>query len=126
MVISSHRTHRAAVTDSPWFWVLLFAVAGMLSLLVISSKYSKRQGRLELQYQAHQEKARRQVEGVPSAREAGEEGDMAPPPAGELIIPLWPLVTLLAAIGTGSAVMLWHGNRQSNMAAPPSNREGPS
>ena len=95
-----------AVTDSPWFWVMLFCAAGAAILLVMTPRYSKRQTRLEMQYYARQEIARRQVEGVDAASPPGKEGE-APPPAGdELLIPLWPLWSLLTIAFVVSALML--------------------
>src|SRR5262245_23050233 len=85
-----------AITDSPWFWVMLFSAMGLVALAVTAPKYASRQGRLELQYQAHQEAERRRVEGEDRAREPGQEGSSPPPARGELIIPLWPLAIVLA------------------------------
>jgi hypothetical protein len=100
------RPKRPAVTDSPWFWVLLFSLAGLAALLLISSQYAKRQRRLEMQYQARQEMTRRQVTGEPKARASGEEGDAAPPAPGELIIPLWPVAVALVVVAAVAARML--------------------
>ncbi len=106
-----------ALTDSPWFWVMMFCAVGSGLVLVMSPKYAKRQGRLELQYQAHQEKARRQFEGEAKAREPGAEGNTAPPTMDELIIPLGPLLTAFGLLFTVSAVQLWRTRR--GLARPP-------
>jgi hypothetical protein len=112
-----------ALTDSPWFWVMLFCAVGSGFVLMMSPKYSKRQGRLELQYQAHQEKARRQFEGEGSTREPGAEGNAAPPPTDELIIPLGPLLTVFGLLFTVSAVQLWRTRR--GFARHPTDKQTP-
>jgi len=99
------------ITDSPWFWVMLFCAAGAGILLVVTPRYSKRQTRLEMQYYARQEIARRQVEGVDAASPPGEEGDAPPPVGDELLIPLWPLGSLLAIAFVASALMLQRSRR---------------
>ena len=116
----------AAVTDSPWFWVMLFCAAGAGILLLMTPRYSKRQTRLEMQYYARQEIARRQVEGVDAASPPGEEGE-APPPAGdELLIPLWPLLSLLTIAFVVSALMLRRTRRPPlEQASVPHEGSGP-
>ena len=107
---------RPAPTDSPWFWLMLFSAAGLIVLVIVWPKYSARQGRLELQFRATQEATRRKVEGTPVAREPGEEGDAAPPAAGELIVKLWPISLALAALLIGSSTMFWRSQRAATGA----------
>jgi hypothetical protein len=64
-----------------------------------------------MQYHARQEIARRKVEGTSVSRDPGEEGSAAPPAAGELIIPLWPLAAACAALTVVSAICLWRDQR---------------
>lgn len=90
---------------------MLFCAAGAGILLVMTPRYSKRQTRLEMQYYARQEIARRQVEGADAASPPGEEGDAPPPVVGELLIPLWPLWALLAIAFVVSALMLRRSRR---------------
>ncbi len=107
---------RAPLTDSPWFWVMLFSAVGVVLLLAMSPKYARRQRQLEMQYYARQEIARRQVEGTSDPREPGQEGSVAPPADGELIIPLWPLVSLFATSFAISAALVWRGARKRRPA----------
>jgi hypothetical protein len=102
---------KPSLTDSPWFWAMVFSAMGVVLLLAISPKYARRQGRLELQYQARQEIARRQVEGTAATRESGAEGSAAPPAPGELIIRLGPLVLLFAVLFAIAAGMLYRARR---------------
>jgi hypothetical protein len=123
---SDHGLARPPVTDSPWFWAMLFCAAGAGILLLMAPRYSKRQTRLEMQYYARQEIARRQVEGVDAASPPGEEGE-TPPPAGDaLLIPLWPLGSLLAIAFVLSALMLRRSRRPSReQLAASHQRSGP-
>jgi len=91
---------------------MLFCAAGAGILLLMTPRYSKRQTRLEMQYYARQEIARRQVEGVDAASPPGEEGDAPPPIGDELLIPLWPLWSLLAIAFVVSALMLRRSRRR--------------
>ena len=112
---------RPALTDSPWFWATTFSAAGMVFLLVIWPQYAQRQRRLEMQYYARREIERRQVEGAAPARPPGDEGAAAPPVTGELVIALWPLGLLFAALLAISAIMFWRERRAlaAPVAAPP-------
>jgi hypothetical protein len=96
------------VTDSPWFWVLLFSVVGLLAVAAISGQYGKRQARLERQYQARERVAGGTV-GEPDQR------DYATPDS--TLIPLWPLAVVLVGVAIASAMMLGreHQRRQHEL-----------
>ena len=112
------------ITDSPWFWALLFSAAGLVCVLVIMPQYAKRQRRLEMQYMAREEILRRQAEGEPAAREAGEEGEAAPPAVGELIIPIWPLASVCVAGMGVASYMLWKSRSVKTDSEKPANSGG--
>ena len=97
---------------------MLFCATGTMFLLVMLPRYGQRQRRLEMQYHARQEIARRQVEGTAPAREPGEEGSAPPPVAGELIIPLWPLLALFSTLFAISAALLWQNRRPNDRGEP--------
>ncbi|MDA7979905.1 MAG: hypothetical protein MPJ50_14145 [Pirellulales bacterium] len=40
--------------DSPWLWVGIFAVAGIVGVLTIAPKYSERRAKLDLQFEGRQ------------------------------------------------------------------------
>jgi hypothetical protein len=88
---------RPPLTDSPWFWVLLFSVVGLIAVAAISGQYGKRQARLERQYQARE----RIAEGT-----IGEAGQREYASPERTLIPLWPLALVLGGVGIASAVML--------------------
>ncbi len=104
--------------------MMLFCATGLVVLLVVWPKYSERQRRLELQYHARQEIARRRVEGEPAAREAGQEGDEAPPAAGELMITLWPIALVLVLLLLFSASM-FHRSRRTEASTGQTSRGVP-
>ena len=87
----------APITDSPWFWVLLFSVMGLIALVAISGQYGKRQARLERQYQARERVAEDAVADP-------ERRQYATPNA--TLVPLWPLAILLGGVIVLAAVML--------------------
>jgi hypothetical protein len=91
---SLEQTH---LTDSPWFWVLLFSVVALISLFAISGQYGKRQSRLERQYQAR-ERIRTDAIGEPGRREYSS--------ADDTLVPIWPLAVVLGGVAVFAAVKL--------------------
>jgi hypothetical protein len=100
---------------------MLFCAFGVVFLLAIWPRYSARQRRLEMQYRAREEILRRNAAGESPARPTGQEGDAPPPAAGDLIIPIWPLVLLLLVACAVSAAQLWRIRRR---VMPPESPEG--
>jgi hypothetical protein len=103
------------LTDSPWFWLLVFSLMALLALLAIGGKYGRRQTRLELQYQARERIAERGAEkNNPAAaartNDQASRRDFASP--GNNLIPLWPLAALLFLIAIFSATMLSRGRER--------------
>jgi len=91
---------RSPVTDSPWFWVLMFSGMALAALLAIGPKYGGRQARLERQYQARERIAERRDANNETARvrtsDQAERRDFAS--AEETLVPLWPLALLLSVV----------------------------
>jgi len=108
-------TQRAPLTDSPWFWVLLFALVGLLALAVMGPKYGRRQANIERQYQARERVAEKiTAENIPDAAPRIDNLEARRPyvvTTGEKLIPIWPLAILLALVSFVAAVMLWRGHR---------------
>ncbi|HET6880227.1 MAG TPA: hypothetical protein VFI31_08735 [Pirellulales bacterium] len=44
----------APLTDSPWFWLLLFGSVGLVMLTAVEPKFAKRQERIERMHQSRQ------------------------------------------------------------------------
>lgn len=83
------------ITDSAWYWVQLFCIAGLAALMLIGPKYSLRQTQIERNLQGRQLAARSVTEGQP----------IGPPPAARPApaVPLWPLYGAL----TLTLVVAW-------------------
>jgi hypothetical protein len=103
--------HDRRLTDSPWFWLLVFSLFALVGIAVISPKYDRRQGQIEGRFlgreQAAAERARRAA-GLPAkdlAAEAGEPAMTAMTP-GRRLIPLWPVMIAVAGVAAASAAML--------------------
>lgn len=98
------------VSDSPWFWVLVFVLVGLVGLAAIHDKYGKRQAGIERQYQAR-ERTAEQVAAVGNAESGdGNTVEDVPLPAyatpGHNLISIWPLFAILALLGVVAAIML--------------------
>ncbi|NDC63658.1 MAG: hypothetical protein EBZ59_06655 [Planctomycetia bacterium] len=103
------------LTDSPWFWGLLFSLTALAGLGLIAPKFDRRQRQIEGRFlgrqQAAIERARR-AEGLPPidlAAEARDRDTVAP----RRIVPLWTLATAAAAAAIGSGIMLARESRLS-------------
>ncbi len=114
----------APVTDSPWFWILAFSLAGLLALAVIGGKYSRRQTNIERNYQARERVAQRVTAEAQAANNSGAASrtddsearrEYASP--GNRLVPIWPLAVLLTLVSIAAAGMLYRQRakvRESN------------
>ena len=100
---------RNTITESPWYWVYLFATAGLIALLLAGPKYAVRQTRLEnnreARIRAAQLAAGQDVEQV----EATEQQSPS--------IPLWPLYVVLGGALAAAWFNLWWRRRGVNAEA---------
>jgi hypothetical protein len=103
------------LTDSPWFWALAFSLMALLALAVVgfSGKYTKRQAKIELQYQARERVAEKlTAENNPAASERTDDDLEVPRPfatPGNNLITLWPLAVLLGLMAIVAAAMVYRG-----------------
>jgi hypothetical protein len=63
---------RKPVSDSPWFWLMLFLVTALCAIVVVSPKYMHRQARLE-RMNATRDQIARQAAGMTSESDEGGE-----------------------------------------------------
>lgn len=114
---SKTASERPPLTDSGWFWAVLFSSMALVGIGLIAPKWDWRQRQLEGRYlgreQAALERQRRAagLDPVDLAETAAEREAVAP----SRIVPAWTLVALAAAATVGSAVMLW----RERTAGPP-------
>jgi len=104
---------RPPLTDSGWFWALLFSLMGLVGIALIAPKWDWRQRQLESRYLGREEAAlerQRRAAGL----EPVDLADSAAAPeqaAPGRIVPAWTLVAVAAAATAGSAAMLWRERR---------------
>jgi len=96
------------LTDSPWFWGLMFSVMALVGMGLIAPKYDIRQRQIEGRFLGRQnaaiERSRRAAGLDPvDLAETAEDRDVVAPGR---IVPLWTLATLAGLAATASAVML--------------------
>lgn len=88
------------ITDSPWFWLLLFGGVALVMLTAIEPKFSRRQERLDRMQQSRQL-------GRPVAP-GGDDADSSPAPLWQPTrrANLRPLMLFLASILAGAIVVM--------------------
>jgi hypothetical protein len=101
----------SSITDSPWFWVMMFSLMALGALAAIGGKYGRRQAAIERQYQARTRVAEQASENNSTddtrTNEQAITRDFASP--GDPLIPIWPLAVLLILIALFAAIMLVRG-----------------
>jgi hypothetical protein len=113
------RNPQSPVTDSPWFWVLVFAGMALVALVAIGPKYGRRQAGLERQYQARERIADDSVENdQPTAARSEPAERRAFASASNTLVPLWPLALVISAVMVFAAIMLFRAQRR-----PPSREQ---
>jgi hypothetical protein len=112
--VVSSADSRPPLTDSGWFWALLFAVMSIVGIGLIAPKWDWRQRQLESRYIGREQAAierYRRSEGlapVDLAETAADRESVVP----ERIVPAWTLPTLASAAALFSAVMLWRERQE--------------
>jgi hypothetical protein len=100
---------RRSISDSPWFWILIYSGWTFIALALLSAKYGARQSQLERQFQGrvHAEESKS------GSTTAPEKGLDALPDASRnystpenTIIGLAPLAVIFGGIAFCAAVML--------------------
>jgi hypothetical protein len=120
---SSPSSKPAPLTDSPWFWLGLFSLTGVVAILAIGPKFYQRQQRLERQSHVREQVWRQRMEQPPEAApaEATREAADNDPYPSEVRNRLWPLAVLGAAVTFGCWGWLWWQHRSpSTQLRPPS------
>lgn len=101
------------LTDSGWFWALMFSLMSIVGIGLIAPKWDWRQRQLESRYVGREHAAverQRRSDGrapVDLAETASDREIVAP----QRIVPAWTLPTLAAIAASCSAIMLWRERR---------------
>lgn len=98
----------AAWAESPLFWLLLFGTMALVAIVVVGPKFSRRQSRLEANYQGREEVWKHKLSGEPigSAGEPSEAPSTRPLP---LVLTLG--LPLAAVIYLAAFLLRRHGQR---------------
>ena len=111
--------HRYRLTDSPWFWGLMFSVMALVGIGLIAPKFDKRQRQVEGRFLGRQQSAierERRAAGLPPVdlADTAQDRELVTP---QRIVPLWTLAIAAGAAAAGSAVMLRREIRHNAAAA---------
>jgi hypothetical protein len=110
---------RYRLTDSPWFWGLMFSVMALVGIGLIAPKFDKRQRQVEGRFLGRQQSAierERRAAGLPPVdlADTAQDRELVTP---QRIVPLWTLAIAAGAAAAGSAVMLRREIRHNAAAA---------
>jgi hypothetical protein len=108
---------QTGLTDSAWFWVLIFALMGLVALAAMHGKYSRRQANIERNYQARTRVAEQVVAennlAEPDRMDKLEVRHQFSTP-DENLVPLWPLAVLLGLAAIFASAMLYRAHRRGD------------
>ena len=111
---------RPPITDSPWFWVLMFSLVSFGALVAIGGKYGHRQAEIEREYQARERIAAGNVaDGLGAAPRPYATPDTT-------LIPLWPLAVVLGLVAAAAGAMLVRERWGRGRGRPSSRGDGKS
>jgi hypothetical protein len=102
-----------SVTDSPWFWVASFSAMALVGLFIVGPKYAVREASWE-QKLITRGGIQRPPEDPASEQNTGETPVPPEPAQPNLLVPLWRLKIVAAAVWLVACGMLWrqvHGRR---------------
>jgi hypothetical protein len=97
-------------TDSPWFWVCMFATAALVALAAIGPKYTLRQAQIEREFQGRQRAAQNVQGQAPS-------GQLSTPQ--QTLITLRPLFYAFAALISIAWFLFWQHQYHSKRSSRP-------
>jgi hypothetical protein len=109
-----------AVTESPWFWLMLFSLAGLAAVATIGPKFERREQSIETKFHARER-------GL--GREGVEQADDATPaqmPTWNPIFTLGPIVGILVVVALVSMFGVIRFHRKKWIVMQNRNPTGPT
>lgn len=97
---------RLLLTDSPWFWVHVFCVAGLIGMLLVGNRADRRQAQLDSNFTGRSQLQAQKLEGDAADRDT----QRLPPDTRWVDFRVFYGVLGFAAVG--SWFMMWRGNRE--------------
>ena len=96
--MSSQESQPSPVTESPWFWVMLFSLAALAAIATIGPKFEQREQSIETKFHARERGLHREAVEQPA--------DDAPSqiPEWNLMFTLWPIAAVVGAVAIVSFV----------------------
>jgi hypothetical protein len=95
----------APITDSPWFWLVLFVAGALMAIVVIGPKHAYRQARLERMNDSREQIARNEAGELPEDDAPARELDARA--ARQFTLgPLAAVLALLLAVGAAALGVL--------------------
>jgi hypothetical protein len=91
--MTQNTSKTSPVTDSPWYWVLIFALAALVGIFTIGPKFERRQEIVETKFHARERAQKRESLEQP----AGQAGSSSERPWSR-IFTLGPLVVVIVTI----------------------------
>ena len=91
------------ITDSPWFWLLVFANVALLGAVLIAPKYSRRQLGLERKFEARREIAHQKLASDASSATVDQSPEIVDD--DPRIAPLMPLLIFLLILNLVAMVL---------------------
>lgn len=88
------------VTDSPWFWVMLFSLAALAGIATIGPKFERREQAIETKFHARERGLKRE------AAEPSAPDGQAAEPHWEPIFTVWPVMAVLVCVALVAFVQL--------------------
>lgn len=92
-----------SLAESPLFWLLLFGLMALAAILVIGPKFSKRQSRLEANYQGREQVWKHKLTGSPIDSVDYQPEEVAPRTTPLLVTLGLPLLAVIYLV----AFVLW-------------------
>jgi hypothetical protein len=108
-----------SVTESPWFWLMLFSLAGLAAVATIGPKFERREQSIETKFHARERGLGRES----AAQEADAPAQI---PAWNPIFTLGPIIAVLGVVALVSMIGVIRFHRRKWIVLQNRNPAGPT